>query len=276
VKLLPVAEQDFDYLQRDEIERMLELDMFCDRPSGARSLLCLDGHPPLREMDQPLQTSRPTTANGPPERTPPTRARLMFSLALGLADLTNERVQSVLAACSAVASPVTIEPAAAGAPVDLGHAALGFLTEAAGRLASAPAAAQRRWRRVSESARAAAGRLDRARKLAGGLPGVSQAIGRFRGWRDRGRDQLGRWAEVGRRQQAQSRVLAFDALTVLRENILARVSDSSDVKDVIREQSQGLAVTAMSELRERSARADALAERTVGRLFHNGRRSRTE
>ncbi len=99
-------------------------------------------------------------------------------------------------------------------------------------------------------------------------------MGRLRAWRNQGRKQLARWVELGRREEAESRILAFDALTVLRENMLARVSESPDVKNVIREQSEGIAVTAMGELRERSARADNLAERTVGRLF-GGRTPRT-
>jgi hypothetical protein len=117
--------------------------------------------------------------------------------------------------------------------------------------------------------------LDRARELIGRLPGLPRARRRLSAWRGRGRSQLAHWAEVGRREQAQSRLLAFDALTVLRENMLARVSESPDVKDVIREHSAGVAVTAMGELRERSARADNLVERTVGRLLHDGRPPRT-
>jgi hypothetical protein len=59
-------------------------------------------------------------------------------------------------------------------------------------------------------------------------------------------------------------------LIALREAALARVAESPDLKRVIREQSAGIAVTAVTELRNRSARADALAERAVRRLF--GRR----
>jgi hypothetical protein len=194
----------------------------------------------------------------------------MLSLALGLVDLTNERVGAVLAACSAVAPPVNLEPAPPGAPLDLRHAALGFLSSAIGGASRAPARARARLRRMAESARRRAAPLDRANKLASRVPGLPRAMGRLRAWRDRGRAQLTRWAELGRREQAQSRVLAFDALTVLRENMLARVSESPELKEVIREQSTGIAVTAMGELRERSARADSLVERTVGRLLHDG------
>jgi hypothetical protein len=103
------------------------------------------------------------------------------------------------------------------------------------------------------------------------LPGLPRATGRLRAWQNRGQEQLARWAELGRRERAQSRVLAFDALTVLRENMLARVAESPDVRGAIREQSEGIAVTAMGELRERSARADNFAERTVRRLLGGGR-----
>jgi hypothetical protein len=194
----------------------------------------------------------------------------MLSLVLGLVDLTNKRVGDVLAACSAVAPPVTLEPPTGGAPISLGHAALGLLSEAARGLARAPARARAHAGSLAASARRRAASFDRAHKLVTRLPGVPGAMGRLSTWRDRGRRQLARWDELGRREQAQSRILAFDALTVLRENVLARVSESPDVKSVIREQSTGIAVTAMSELRERSAQADSLVERTVGRLFHDG------
>jgi hypothetical protein len=213
-------------------------------------------------------------ANGTTDEAAPSRLRLMLSLAMGLADLTNERVSAVLAACSAVAPPVSVEEPIPGAPISVRHAALGFLLDTVGRAARAPARARIRWRRMVEAARTGTP-LDRARRLADRLPGIPRARGRLDLWRARGRNQLARWAALGRREHAQSRVLAFDALTVLRENVLARVSESPDVKNVIREQSQGIAQTAMGELRDRSARADNLAERTVGRLFHDGRGPRS-
>ena len=52
--------------------------------------------------------------------------------------------------------------------------------------------------------------------------------------------------------------------------VLARVADSPDLKRVIREQSEGIAVTAVAALRSRSARADGLAEKAVRRLFGRG------
>jgi len=89
-------------------------------------------------------------------------------------------------------------------------------------------------------------------------------------WRGRSRAQLASWAAAGQREEAASRAVARKALTALRERALARVADSPDLKRVIREQSEGVAVIAVNELRNRSARADRLAERAVRRLFGRG------
>lgn len=193
---------------------------------------------------------------------------------LGLAELTNERVGAVLSACSAVESPAALDPTAAGTPLNLRHAALGILSDAVLGVSSAPALVRARWRSLAASARRRAAPLGRLRRSVGRLPGMPRATDRLRAWRNQGARRLARWAELGRREEEASRILAFDALTVLRENMLARISDSPDLKRVIREQSEGIAVTAMSELRERSARADNFAERTVGRLFGAGRTHR--
>jgi hypothetical protein len=195
----------------------------------------------------------------------------MLRFVLGMAEVTNERVGGVLSACTAAAPPATLEPTAAGTPLNLRHAALGLLSDAVDGVTRVPALVGARWRRLAASARLGAAPLDRFGKLVGRLPGMPRAMGRLRAWRNHGRKQLTRWVELGRREQADSRILAFDALAVLRENTLARVSESPDLKRVIREQSEGIAITAIGELRERSARADNLAERTVGRFFGGGR-----
>jgi hypothetical protein len=199
----------------------------------------------------------------------------MFRFLLGVTALTNEGVGAVLSACSAVEAPAALEPMAAGTPPDLRHAAIGMLSDAVIGASRAPALVHARWRHLADSARRRAAPLGRLRGFVGRLPGAPRAMGRLRVLHDQGRKRLARWAELGRREEAASRILAFDALTVLRENVLARISESPDLKSVIREQSEGIAATAMSELRERSARADNLAERTVGRLFGGGRTPRT-
>ena len=199
----------------------------------------------------------------------------MFRFVLGMTELTNERVGGVLAACSAVETPAALEPMVEGAPLNLRHAVMGLLSDAVGGVSRAPALVRDRWGHLAASARRRAASLDRLRGLVGRLPGVPRAMSRLQTFGTQGRQRLTRWAELGRREEAASRLLAFDALTVLRENMLARIAESPDLKSVIREQSEGIAVTAMSELRERSARADNLAERTVGRLFGGGRAPRT-
>ncbi len=199
----------------------------------------------------------------------------MFRFMLGMTELTSERVGGVLAACSAVETPAALEPMAEGKPLNLRHAVMGLLSDAVDGVSSAPALVRARWGRLAASAHRRAALLERLRGLVGRLPGLPRAMGRVRTYRNQGQQRLAQWAELGRREEAASRLLAFDALTVLRENMLARISESPDLKSVIREQSEGIAVTAMSELRERSARADNLAERTVGRLFGGGRTPRT-
>ena len=199
----------------------------------------------------------------------------MLRFVLGVAELTGKRVGAVLSACTAVAPPAALEPAAAGSPLNVRHAVLGLLSDAVSGVSRTPALARTRWRNMAASTRRRAAPLDRVGKLAARLPGMPRAMSRLRAWRTHGYRQLARWAELGRREQADSRILAFDALTVLRENMLVRVSESPDVRSAIREQSEGIAVTAVGELRERSARADDSAELTVRRLLGGGRTSRT-
>jgi hypothetical protein len=115
----------------------------------------------------------------------------------------------------------------------------------------------------------------RAFALARRAPGASRVTARIDVWRARGEDQLALWAATGRRETADGRSLARGVLTTLRESAFARVSDSPDLKRVIREQSEGIAVTAVGELRERSARADRLAEGVVRRLLGRGPEPRT-
>jgi hypothetical protein len=106
--------------------------------------------------------------------------------------------------------------------------------------------------------------------LARRAPGAAQVGARLDAWRARGEEQVARWAAAGRREATDGRELARGVLTNVRENAFARVSESPDLKRVIREQSEGIAVTAVGELRDRSARADSLAEGAVRRLL--GRR----
>src|SRR5450631_1098281 len=115
--------------------------------------------------------------------------------------------------------------------------------------------------RASMAARGLAPSLARARRLARRLPGATRSAAHWHSWHARRRLQLARWTAVGQREEMASRTVTRQALIAVREAALARVAESPDLKRVIREQSAGIAVTAVTELRNRSARADALAER---------------
>jgi hypothetical protein len=193
---------------------------------------------------------------------------------LGLIVLTRETLGSVLADVGApAASPTRADPAAPTAPA-AHHAAWGAFVELLDRGRRTPALVRGYLSHASSyassSARRFAPSLARARRLARHLPGATRSSAHWHAWRARRQAQLARWAAVGQREEAASRAVTRRALTALREAALARVAESPDLKRVIREQSEGIAVTAVTELRNRSARADALAERAVRRLF--GRR----
>jgi hypothetical protein len=226
----------------------------------------------IREVDE--QQSTVAHTDDPQKRTSIGRGWLMFRCAFGVADLTQERVGAVLAACAAAAAPVPFEPRP-DARIDVRHAALGILSDAVSGAARARASFRTRWSQVAVEARRSASPLYGAVRLVRRLPGVPRATTRLQAWRDEKKRQLAHWTELGRRERAESHVLAFNALTVLRENMIARVSDSPDVKRVIREESEGIAVTAVGELRDGSVRADNLAEEAVGRLFGRRRARRT-
>jgi hypothetical protein len=229
------------------------------------------GHSRFDEVDeQPLTVPR---VDGPTNTASLGRGRLMLRFAFGVVDLAQERVGAVLAACKAVAPQIPPERTVSAA-VDVRHALLGALSDAAAGASRVPARLRRRWSRAAAATRRRAAAFHRAGKVMRRLPGVPGTVRRLQAWRDGKKIQLVRWTERGRRERAESRALAMNALTVLRENMVARVSDSPDVKRVIREESEGIAVTAVGGLREGSARADDLAEEAVGRLFGRWRARR--
>jgi hypothetical protein len=194
----------------------------------------------------------------------------MLRFAFGVLDVTRERVGAVLSACAA-AAPAARPETTADAPIDVRHAALGLLSDVMDGASRVRARIRTRWSHAPAVARRRVVALDRMGKLLRRLPGTPRMVGQLRAWRDGTKVRLIRWTERGRRERAESRTLALDALTVLRENTIARVSDSPDVKRVIREESEGIAVTAVGGLRDGSVRADDLAEQALGRLFRRRR-----
>ncbi len=75
------------------------------------------------------------------------------------------------------------------------------------------------------------------------------------------------WAEAGRREEHGGRALAREALSGYYELAMARVADSPELKHVIAEQSESLAASAVTTLRDGSARADDAVESVARRLL---------
>jgi hypothetical protein len=98
-------------------------------------------------------------------------------------------------------------------------------------------------------------------------PGVAQAHRYAEAVGARAQAQLGRWAELGAREEQAGRDLARLAVGVMFENAMNRVAQSPELKQVIEEQSGGLTSSAMGELRESSARADQVVESVARRLL---------
>jgi hypothetical protein len=74
-------------------------------------------------------------------------------------------------------------------------------------------------------------------------------------------------ADLGRYEEQQGRALARAASGRLVGRVLDRVASSPELQAVIRDQSAGMGRSALTALRERSERADALAESVVDRLL---------
>jgi hypothetical protein len=206
----------------------------------------------------------------------PGATRMLLRFGLGLATLAHERMNAILATSGAtpdVALP--LETAREEGAPGVADAALGLVLGAGALGQRLRPVLSMRWTEVAASARRFAAPLVRAGSLVGWLPGVPRRAAELRAWRARQTKRFARWAAAGRRERAESRAIARAALITMREAMLARISESPDLKRVIREQSAGIAETAVGELRERSARIDDLAEGAVGRLLGRGRARRS-
>lgn len=214
--------------------------------------------------------SAPDAPSPPVAPPPPSGARQLFRFGLGLVTLARERLGTILAASGAAEGASLSVEASFGQRAGAADAALGLVLGVADAGARARPALRARWAGISASARRLSAPLARAGVLIGWLPGISRRAVELRAWRAQRERRLARWAAAGRRERDESRAVARAAVTMLRETMLARISESPDLKGVIREQSAGIAVTAVAELRERSARIDDLAEGAVSRLLGRG------
>ena len=106
------------------------------------------------------------------------------------------------------------------------------------------------------------------------LPTVRGALRRAGLWRARANGSVVRLRLMAAEEQRAGRALALRALRGLVRTAAAELANSPEVKRVIREQSQGFAAGALSDMRQRSARADDTAEDLARRALHLPREHR--
>lgn len=106
------------------------------------------------------------------------------------------------------------------------------------------------------------------------LPTVRGALRRAGLWRARANGSVVRLRLMAAEEQRAGRALALRALRGLVRTAAAELANSPEVKWVIREQSQGFAAGALSDMRQRSARADDTAEDLARRALHLPREHR--
>ena len=211
----------------------------------------------------------PVGGPAPRGESEPSSAGLVFRFGVGLLELAGEGLASALRALAEIGPaaegpsvPLLAARPANDVPIVPRHVLIGAIATTP-RLLSA---ALSRALSVPESTRARriAGR---GRRFLGHLPGTGRVGRRWSALRGRAETQLASWAAAGRREEAAGRSLARMALGTFFEGAIARVAESPDLKRVIEEQSQGVTVAAVNELRERSRRADNLVEGFARRLL---------
>ena len=141
---------------------------------------------------------------------------------------------------------------------------LGFALDTQSRLSSTARAIVRQGDRV-------VGRVDRALSPVLDSRALSPMRGPFESLVERGQAQVNYWRELGRTEEARSRVLAQDAAEQLIDTTVNTVSSDPHtqkiVQEFIQQQSLGMADEAIEEVRERTVTGDMLLERPVRSLL---------
>jgi hypothetical protein len=198
--------------------------------------------------------------------------RLLFRFTVGLVELVGEGLVTSLRVFEETRPRADDDFPETLPPVRPRHVFIGAA-------AAAPAWLSRRLARRRRAPRPSPGEPlrrtgGRARRLLARAPGVARARrgldslrARVSARRARVTAQLASWAELGRREEHGGRALAREALNGYYEIALARVADSRELKQLVAEQSEGLAVSAVTGLRDGSARADDAVESVARRLL---------
>jgi hypothetical protein len=118
--------------------------------------------------------------------------------------------------------------------------------------------------------------LGRVEKLLGGVaaplmqtfdtnPLLSPVRKQVEGMVARGEREVDRWIALGRIEDQHSRVLAQTALQFSTESTIHSVVENPEVRDLVQQQSAGLADEVVEELRERAVSIDTYLERLIRR-----------
>ncbi|HVT07692.1 MAG TPA: hypothetical protein VHO67_09545 [Polyangia bacterium] len=142
-------------------------------------------------------------------------------------------------------------------------------TQVASTLRQSQAAAGGTGQRVN-GARRGHPRLDALRRV----PTLSGAVRRADRWRGRAAQSVARLQIIAAEERREGRALALGAWHRLVRTAAGELANSPELKRVIREQSQGMAAGAISDMRQRSARADDAAEDFARRALHLPRERR--
>ena len=189
--------------------------------------------------------------------------RLLFRFGIGATELAGKRMITALQAVDAVLASAAAEPVPPGA-LELRHALLGAM-------AALPAWARAALARRQAGARSLRDGIARGHRLASRLPGaVAPDDGTTPGSRAWTRSSCaGRWRGAVRSWPAARWPARRSACAT--QELVSAVAESPELKRVIAEQSEGLGASAMTDLREGSARADTLAERVTRRFLRRSR-----
>jgi hypothetical protein len=186
--------------------------------------------------------------------------RLLFRFTIGLMQLSAQRFGSVLRAASATHPPGDGDGGREARASRLRDIAVGSLVAIPGAITELRSLLRARTLRLRRLAR-------RCTRLRADLPSIPRGLGRVELWEARAVDQLDRLADAGQREQAAARTLATGVIKRLIQGGTAEFAESADVKRVIHQQSQGIAGAALTEIRDRTERADDAAENVVRRIL---------
>jgi hypothetical protein len=90
---------------------------------------------------------------------------------------------------------------------------------------------------------------------------------------ERGEEEVNRWIEVGRFEEARSRALTQMAIHEQVDDSIKHLTANQEVQELVQSQSVGLVGEIVEETRERAVSADTFVEAVVRSMFRRSPRS---